>query len=79
MGKLIDLTGKTFGRLTVIERAPRLDYVNRMGAWWLCRCSCGQEIVVYGEHLRIGSTRSCGCLRKELASARRRRRANNVT
>ncbi|MBQ8616201.1 MAG: hypothetical protein IJ418_01690 [Clostridia bacterium] len=75
MAKTIDLFGKTFGRLTVLCLAPRPEYSTRTGAWWLCRCSCGRETVVYGEHLRTGSTRSCGCLRKELAAARQRKGA----
>jgi hypothetical protein len=37
MGKFIDLSGKKFGRLTVIERA-----INReTRAWWVCKCDCG--------------------------------------
>lgn len=60
--RFIDLTGKTFTRLTVIER------VHRPGrrTWWKCRCSCGVEKVVCGENLSGGGTRSCGCLREEL-------------
>lgn len=73
MSKAIDLTGKTFGRLMVLGRAPRQEYSTRTGARWLCRCSCGRQTVAYSEHLRNGVTRSCGCLRKELASARRRK------
>lgn len=73
MAKEIDLFGKTFGRLTALERAPRPEYSTRTGSWWLCRCSCGTEKVVYGEHLRTGRARSCGCLRKELAAARKRK------
>ena len=39
--KVIDLTDMTFGRLTVVGRAPRPAYYARKGAWWLCRCECG--------------------------------------
>lgn len=61
MGKMIDETGKTYGYLTVIERAPNKD--NR--AMWRCRCKCGNETVVSGKALRRGTTQSCGCLKIE--------------
>lgn len=58
---LIDLTGQKFGRLTVISRVWRL---NCKDALWLCKCDCGNLKVVYGYHLKKGSTQSCGCLVK---------------
>ena len=57
--KAIDLIGKRFGRLVVIERAG----TKRREIAWLCRCDCGKEIVVPGNKLRSGHTKSCGCLR----------------
>ena len=68
--KVVDLTGMTFDRLTVIERAPRPPYNACKGAWWLCRCSCGNEVAVPSINLRRKNTRSCGCLRKEAARAK---------
>jgi len=61
--KAIDLTDKVFadGNLTVLGRAPGQGSGKR--ALWRCRCGCGKECVVIGEHLRKGLTRSCGCLR----------------
>lgn len=67
MGKLIDLTGQRFGRLTVLERAGK----NKFGSiGWLCHCDCGKEIVVSSPNLRSGHTQSCGCLKRELSSKR---------
>ena len=67
MPKPIDLTGKTFGRLTVIKRARN----NKDGrTMWLCKCECGNERVVLGKCLRNGHTQSCGCLNKEIVSKR---------
>lgn len=66
---LIDLTGRRFGRLYVIQRtaAPR----GRAEAAWLCRCDCGGVSVVLGGNLRKDSgTRSCGCLNREAAPNR---------
>lgn len=55
-----DLTGRKFGRLTVIE----FDHSNH-GAYWKCECDCGNEIIVVASSLLNGSTQSCGCLNKE--------------
>lgn len=52
--------GNRYGMLTVL----RPYNSDRLGVNWLCRCDCGQEIVVRGQLLRKGSTRSCGCYRK---------------
>ena len=58
----IDLTGRKFGRLTVIKRS----YPNKWGnAMWLCRCKCGREKIIVSNSLRRGNTKSCGCLHKE--------------
>lgn len=63
MGKFIDLTGKKFGRLTVIEKHSK--YKN--GSWkWLCRCSCGNECIVGNRSLMIGETVSCGCYSSDI-------------
>jgi hypothetical protein len=59
MGKLIDLTGQRFGRLTVIERAGTR---NRM-ALWHCKCDCGKDTFVLSGSLNSGVSRSCGCFR----------------
>ena len=62
MARCIDLTGQKFGRLTVIERAE-----NRgKRVTWLCKCECGNEIVIIGGNLKNGSTKSCGCYKKEM-------------
>lgn len=66
MSKLIDLTSKKFGRLTVIERAE--DYISPKGkkyTQWLCQCDCGKFKVVSTSRLKDGTTQSCGCYSKE--------------
>lgn len=52
-----DLTGKVFGSLTVLERAPN---IGKRSAW-RCRCECGNETIVLTNNLRRGLTKSCGC------------------
>ena len=59
-----DLTGKRFGRLTVISRADIKDRDQRTR--WHCLCDCGKMIVVTGNALQQENTKSCGCLRKDL-------------
>lgn len=64
MAKRIDLAGQTFGQLTVLARA---DYYVAPGSGnrqsqWLCRCTCGAEVVRRQAHLRNGRVSSCGCL-----------------
>lgn len=57
-----DLSGKVFGLLTVIERAP--DYVSPKGsrkARWLCKCECGGQKIVTQNDLVTNRTTSCGC------------------
>lgn len=69
MAKAIDLTGQKFGKLTVIERDLEYNkkHSNKNGyAFWLCKCDCGNFTSVAGPHLREGSTKSCGCLKKEI-------------
>lgn len=65
MAALIDLSGKTFGRLTVLGRSIRNSSSNRVR--WHCLCECGNKVVVVGHQLQIGRTRSCGCLHRESA------------
>lgn len=64
MGKIVDLTGMTFGRLRVIEFA---GIAKNRKAIWKCECSCENHtiITVQGANLRNGNTQSCGCLHKE--------------
>lgn len=59
MAKLIDLTGKRFGMLTVIRREPNGKFNQTR---WLCKCDCGNEKVIDGNNLRAGYTQSCGCM-----------------
>lgn len=64
MGKLrYDLTGQTYGRWTVLERAESL---NNKDTCWLCRCQCGNEKIVFGKNLKNGRSKSCGCYKKEV-------------
>jgi hypothetical protein len=60
---LIDITGNSYGYLTVINfshkefRSSRQGYYN----FWKCKCICGNESIVLGNNLKKGNTKSCGC------------------
>lgn len=55
--------GTAFGRLAVIEEAPRNARGDRM---MLCQCECGKQTVSALGKLRSGHTKSCGCWRWEI-------------
>ncbi len=56
-----DLKGKRFSRLLVEKQA---NHINGRVAW-LCKCDCGNNIIIKGKYLKNGDTRSCGCLKSE--------------
>ena len=57
--KRYDITGQVFGDLTALFRVE-IDSSQKC-AQWLCKCSCGDEIVARATALRSGHTKSCGC------------------
>ena len=69
MPKKIDLTGKKFGRLTVVEEAPRHHTSSGVPVvMWFCDCDCGTKKIIVGANaLRQGKTVSCGCWNREKA------------
>lgn len=60
------MTGKKFGRLQALCEAKRPKRSNRKVVFWKCVCDCGRIDVFDGAHLRGGTTKSCGCLAREL-------------
>lgn len=66
--KTVDLTGKRFGRLTVIAQAPsRKTESGRSIVVWECMCDCGNTTFVDSRHFHGRITKSCGCLKRETA------------
>lgn len=74
----MDLSGERYGRLLVLGpwkgNASSLDIVKNGGTSetggedqdeWICRCDCGNICVCQKENLRMGKTKSCGCLQNE--------------
>lgn len=65
MGKIIDLTGKRYNKLTVISRAKsRRQPSGKLVTYWNCKCDCGNITQVRGWDLKNGHIISCGCLKK---------------
>lgn len=57
----IDLTNKKIGKLFIEREATPQEKNNRPGAYWVCKCDCGNIVVKNGQGLRKGQTTSCGC------------------
>ena len=65
--KKIDLTGQRFGRLVVKERCGTSKDGQKI---YLCQCDCGNIKKIPSGRLRSGTTKSCGCLSKEMSKER---------
>jgi hypothetical protein len=61
-----DVTGKVFGRLTILQ-----DGGHGKNPKIFCQCSCGKKITLLKHNVIRGNTSSCGCLRSESTRARR--------
>lgn len=59
-----DVSGDRFGRLVAIKENGK-RFSNNVG--WLCLCDCGKKVVVPVNSLKAGVTKSCGCLRGDIA------------
>lgn len=68
MTKLKDLSGKTFGRLTVISYSHFTVSKTGTRHFWNCKCSCGKLVKVRGDGLKRKS-KSCGCLHRDIVRA----------
>lgn len=60
------MIGKKYGMLTVIKQVedkicPSGNHETR----YECVCDCGNVTIVYGNYLRNGHTKSCGCITKD--------------
>ena len=59
MKRFIDIRGKRFGKLVVIEETGRDKWGSRL---WKCKCDCGGYNIATTRNLTTGNTKSCGCL-----------------
>jgi hypothetical protein len=77
--RVVDLTGRKFGKLTVVDIA----YLKNRHIYWNCLCECGNTKIVNGIGLKRGTTKSCGCYNRECLSNRKihglsKRRIHNI-
>lgn len=70
--RLADLSGQRFEMVRVVDRAPNKSEKDT-NARWNCVCDCGSKFVSYGQDLRRGKTKSCGCLTRKSFGARTRK------
>lgn len=59
---MVNEIGNKYGKLTVIARAQKPIDKKSPGAYWLCKCECGNTTIARGADLRAGCINSCGCL-----------------
>ncbi len=59
----LELAGKRYGKLLVQKR-------SKAEKFWVCLCDCGSVCDVRQTNLRMGNTRSCGCLMKEVKASK---------
>jgi len=65
MPKFINLVGMEFGRLKVLYR---VENSKNNKVQYFCECTCGNTKVIIGTSLSKNSTKSCGCLSREIKS-----------
>lgn len=75
MSKMIDLTGRKFGLLTVTGYAGKDKH--RLNTW-NCLCECGNTHVTYTSALLQGRVKSCGCYHRSGKPYKGRRNALTV-
>lgn len=63
----LNLKGHRYGRLLVISELPERRKIQVV---WDCLCDCGKSTQVTTNCLRMGVTKSCGCLIKEIQTQR---------
>ena len=67
MSKFIDLTGRQFGKLTVLYRdEPLVNSKRKYKTMWHCKCECGKEKSIRMDALVGGRTKSCGMCNNDL-------------
>lgn len=64
----VNLTGKTFGKLTVLGYAGKFGNGKKQHSHWWCECSCPEQTIKYIQYssLKNGVTVSCGCYNREI-------------
>ena len=77
MGAAIDLTGKRFGRWTVVKLSPFRNSVGHRQ--WNCVCDCGTKGLIPRANLTSGASVSCGCYKIERQTKHGHARRGNAS
>lgn len=80
MGKVnkqnAEMIGKKYGELTIIGHAERPEGPEglryKRSNWYLCRCSCGREVVMAAQYVSESKRPHCGCKQREVKKASRK-------
>jgi len=64
--RFIDLTNKQYGRFFVLKKSEKIAKAH--DKYWVCKCSCGTIKDILGGALKNGTTKSCGCLRRDFGT-----------
>lgn len=82
----LDITGKRFGRLEAKKfiRRTRGKGKSKGKTYWRCLCKrlfggCGNYVTVELVCLRNGQTKSCGCLRRDIAREKGRKQKRRLS
>lgn len=74
----LDLTGRRFGRLTVLREAENQKPAKIRR--WVCLCDCGAITTPATYNLTYGNTKSCGhCSRKKLEQSLQTKKAVRIS
>jgi len=57
----INMVGKTYGKLLILEEVKERDSYGYI--LYKCKCSCGKEKIIRGHNIRSGNSLSCSCSR----------------
>ena len=70
--RVVDITGRDFNMLHVVG----LDHCENRRSYWLCRCECGNTVVLRKSHFAYRGSKqvSCGCYRNKKSSERMKER-----
>ena len=60
MAQFVNLVGRRFGKLNVVERAPN----HGKHIYYTCKCTCGNLKDIRNDKLLNGQAVNCGCERK---------------
>lgn len=71
-----NIKGEKFGRLTALYPCGYLGKEKRLA--WVCKCECGNYIMVPGKSLRNGNTKSCGCLQRDITVVNNKKRGKEI-